>query len=199
MGDRILFIEPHPDDLIQSCPELLVDSTDDLTVLTCCNTDDRDTGKYNLIRDVTTIVWPTPEIHWDHAARYRDDRASLSDEIATTQNSLFRASETFRFDKFTKIYIPLGLYHPHHIEVHEFFYYYMDMRIEDIVFYVDQPYYNIGISEDLKSKIDNVATVVETPHISRRSLMLKMFKSKYLTTEESKIKCSRYISPEDWS
>lgn len=202
----ITIIEPHVDDAVQSCCELLF-KNETIVVINFAGEERSPMSYFSLNRKVTGLRLELPQIHiWD-AERFSleqflekrvFDNVYLDDILelfCSYFDILIRIFYTSR-----EIYVPLGIYHPHHIIVN-----YLLTRLPAIgnvpnfTYYYDQPYClrNPEYIRDAENRLpyfeEYSKISVATPNINRKSIMLQCFDKKHLMGYEEQIHESTYL------
>jgi hypothetical protein len=182
----ILICEPHFDDAIYSCPELLVPGT---VIITFQKPDDRNSKCYEKI-GVKGINMPISEIGSGHAGSFKDNPDLWKHQVMACAFQLTTHSPEifYQADRCSKVYIPFGIKHPHHIIVAGFLRGLLPHAIE----YLDRPYYDV-CEPDLYSHPLGKITIVETPDIDRRKLITDVFGARHVVRYSELIKDSRYL------
>lgn len=193
---KICIIEPHCDDIILSCPELLyAEQFSEIIVITCCNDQDRSSDIYRqkINSKISAITIPVPEIGSGFAGSFHSNRALWAPNVF----GIFKILEHYwwlfkNLNDFDQVFLPWGIKHPHHITISMFFR--QRLAMDNVRFYMDRPYYDVA-PELADPEIDmQQIMAIETPNIDRNELMQTLFDSKYWVRYMEIIKDSKYIN-----
>lgn len=194
-----LLIEPHHDDILLSCEHLLRQEGYLLT----CNQIDRRTSE-NIKKyypKIVPIILPIHEVGFNEANTFDIDNMNVDGP----NNPFYEYRFIFNdlIEQCDNVYLPAGIYHPHHLLVSKYFSKLLSNKklFDNIKYYVDMPYFNEWKSLILDNKLFNkhyeaIEHYVTSGKCSRVetydkvSNMKKIYGEFYLTGKEQDITCS---------
>ena len=192
-------IEPHCDDILFSCPELLeAGRFEDVYITTCHMDPERPNTMYQEIygNHIHTISLGMQErIGSGHAGSFWNHRDAWARLVIATKIDLAKQWHLHQACRaWTDVtYIPMGIKHPHHVAVSEYFTEFC--RPDKFTYYMDRPYYDVADHDLCDHAISKDAiTTVETPDIDRHTLMLSYLEPKFHIGGIRNIKDSKYLS-----
>ena len=184
----ILIMEPHADDVLLSCPELLM-SHEQVTVVTFHDDLDRPVKRYSEFfgNHITTIQLDCQEIHMRHAAEYRTNPQRFP--LYEMLDRYHQLIENMIADS-DHVYFPWGIEHPHHCAVASWLY--NTPFKNEVLYYLDRPYWDVQAQLAWRPYPQREMTVIKTPELDRGKLVSLIFPGHGITNSD-KILDSRYF------
>lgn len=199
---RILIFEPHVDDALLQCNRVFDSSYEKVYVVSLNSSDERSNHSYKLLNDkVIPIMLGSEELRYDYGDDFFIHPENFSNIIKYNYN-LFKSYMSFLTHimyEVDEIYIPLGLYHPHHIICNQVLVRLIreyEIPIHKVKFYIDLVYFdklNITASQLLEDLSVGDYEVNEVNTLLKKTLIM-LFSYKHITGVESKISKNYYIN-----
>ena len=195
----ILIIEPHVDDVLFSCPEILAPGMyDAITIATFHNDGIRSNQIYqeHFGNHIRAYTFPVMEIGAGYAGSFHNDRQSWSSVIDTINDQLI-----FHFGNIglmilraETVLVPFGIKHPHHIVISNFFRNALRKMALPHWFYLERPYFDYVEDKTLyAAPMSENVKIVKTPNINRHQLMHDLIPAQCHVGGMTSVKDSRYI------
>lgn len=201
---RILFIEPHGDDLLCSASHLLTYGNK-IDIITLGHSRSSEKLKEYLPIIIETVTYKDlPEIDYSlyrrtglttHNINYRfklnprsvysfykekmDFEFLDSEEFSMVRFKLAAVLHNLDYTPYDLVYIPVGLRHPYHYIVNYFGMNYIPK--EKLRFYVDKPYYQSRYCQQVKVSFQLVNSLQESTYPIDGNLVEKLLKEVYPT------------------
>ena len=205
---NIVIIEPHIDDSLLSCSTRLLSQDFDRIYNICFYTaDDRDILNYKvkLNNRIIPIVLPLSEIHFKHGETFSLDGFIQGDvfenityESIRGQFDSYELVLTSVFSAVSALYIPCGIYHPHHIIANKLVSEFIAERFKEkeTYIYFDQPYsfnfpkhFELALSRNDIHDFHSKKNIESVSASYLKSKMLECFDPCHLTDDELNIDC----------
>jgi hypothetical protein len=191
-------IEPHMDDILFSCPELLM-QYENICITTFHHSKDRPNTIYNVFGPhIRCMTLPVHEIGSGHAGSFHRDRAHWCEVVRRVGCELEVYEDVYRSlaETYADIYLPFGIKHPHHIVVSDYFTEFL--RFCDPIYYMDRPYYDICLPEVYARPLATPLVVVETPELDRYELMVNLLQKQFWIGRVRGIEDSKYTPMKEY-
>lgn len=174
---KIWIIEPHCDDILYSCPELLTQG-DQVFISTFFAGDERHNNVYrDAFSNIDTSMHEITEIGRGHAGSFFNHPEQWQPRVDefNKQMNYDCAGYAILHDWCDMVYMPAGIIHPHHFLVARYFNN-LFSESSKINHYLDRPYYAPSVDRSLCAiSLNRILWIIPTPHIDRLHLVRQMF------------------------
>lgn len=194
---KVWIIEPHCDDILFSCPELLMQN-EEVCVTTFHHSQDRPNTIYNTFGPhIRCMTLPVHEIGSGYAGSFHNNRPIWKTQINIVYDQLHQFLDVYDILRKTypAIYVPFGIKHPHHIVISNYFTWYLT-GITGFTYYMDRPYYDVSPPEIYARPIHGEVQTVDTPEWDRHDMMMKLLDKQFWIGKMQGVANSVYLRKE---
>lgn len=197
MSNSILVFEPHVDDALLQCNKILDQSINNIYIISMNNSDDRSNHSYRLLnKNIIPIMWGSEELRYEYHESFINYPMEFKNILNYNYQLFKKLFESFIipiYQKINYIYLPVGLYHPHHIICSTILIkLFKEYKIFDknIILYYDIVYRNLLLNDSI---CDLSLFKSKSLDINLKKTLITLFSFKHITNVENTIDKNYYL------